>query len=177
MPSEPFSSESSSAALSPARRRFALWVIYGVLGVHVVAMVAKIDEWPLSYYGMYSRVQSPEFEWQVVYGVTAEGREVRLQKDDYWAPLGTARLGSALRRARRGDSPHAAVGTGDGQAVDRIVAGLLTIYESRRRQAWHDGPSLAKLRLYSVTWRVDPKLANLDLPERRQLVSEYVAQR
>ena len=143
----------------------------------VVAMVAKIDEWPLTYYGMYSRVQSPQVEWHVVYGVTVDGREVRLQKDDYWIPLGTARLGAVLRRVRRGQDAHAAVGAGNGQVVDRTVAGLLTIYESHRQKGWHDGPPLAGLRLYAVTWRLDPELANLDAPERRELVSEYVAQR
>ena len=182
MPVELTTPESNAAeqkpeALIPLRRRLALCVIYGIIGIHVVAMVGKIDEWPLSYYGMYSRVQAPEVEWHVVYGITPDGREVRLQKDEYWAPLGTMRLSLALRRARQGQSPHSAVGAGDGQAVDGIVAGLLTNYESRRRQAWHDGPPLAGLRLYAVTWRLDPQLSNLDAPERRELLSEYVAQR
>jgi hypothetical protein len=177
MRSESTTSEPRFAALAPSRRRLALWVIYGVIGVHVVAMGAKIDEWPLTYYGMYSRVQPPEVEWQVVYGVTADGREVRLQDDDYWTPLGAARLGAVLRRLRKGADPHAAVGSGDGQVVDRTVAGLMTIYETHRRRGWHDGPPLAKLRLYAVTWRLDPRLANLDAPERLELVSEYVAQR
>jgi len=177
MPADPTIAEPKPAAFAPLRRRLALGVIYGVLGVHVVAMVAKIDEWPLTYYGMYSRIQRPQVEWHVVYGVTVDGREVRLQKDDYWVPLGTARLGAVLRRVRQGQNAHAGVGAGDSQAVDRTVAGLLTIYESHRQQGWHDGPPLAKLRLYAVTWRLDPQLANLDAPMRRELVSEYVAQR
>jgi len=177
MASEPITTDPHRAACTPLRRRLALWIIYGVIGVHVVAMVGKIDEWPLTYYGMYSRIQPPQVEWHVVYGVTADGREVRLQKDEYWSPLGTARLGAVLRRARQGQSAHAAVGAGDGQTVDRTIAGLLTIYDSHRRQGWHDGPPLAGLRLYAVTWRLDPQLANLDAPQRRELVSEYVAQR
>jgi hypothetical protein len=160
----------------PARRRFALWVIYGVLGIHVVAMMAKIDEWPLSYYPMYSRVQPPEVCWDVVYGVTADGREVRLQDDDFWQPIGASRLGYALKRLRQETNSRDPAHAGDGQPVDRTIAGLMTIYESRRGID-HDGPPLAKLRLYSVTWRLDPRLANLDSPNRRELVCEYVAQR
>src|SRR5262245_4473695 len=88
----------------PARRRFAMCVIYGVLGIHVIAMLGKIDEWPLSYYGMYSRLQPAEFHWDVIYGVTADGREVRLQHDDYWEPIGAFRLGYVLKHLRHKDS-------------------------------------------------------------------------
>jgi hypothetical protein len=178
MTPEPTIAESCPAAeLAPARRRLALWLIYGILGAHVVAMLGKIDEWPLSYFGMYSRVQSDELTWDVAYGVTADGREIRLQDDDFWEPLGPYRLGYALKRLRQKTGGQAQPPSGDRDKVDRTIAGLLEIYETHRRAGLHEGPPLAKLRLYAVTWRLDPKLGNLDTPLRRELVSEYVARR
>jgi hypothetical protein len=179
-PSQRTISAPDAPAFPPARRRLALWIIYVVLGVHVFAMIDKIDEWPLSYYSMYSRVQPAEFRWDVVYGVTADGREVKLQHDDYWEPIGAFRLGYALRHMRQRVDSQVVGGTRASpasgmSAVDRTIAGLMNIYESRRGSE-HEGPPLAKLRLYTVTWRLDPRLANLNRPERRELVSEYVAQ-
>jgi hypothetical protein len=176
----------ATADLAAARRRFALWVIYGVIGIHVVAMIAKIDQWPLSYFGMYSHVQPAQTTWPVPYGVTPDGREVRLQEDHYWRPLGASRLSFCLRRMQqdgarlKGDLPSAGSAVqGDkvaqGDKADRTIRRLLIIYENNRRAGLHDGPTLAGLRLYNVTWRIAPDLGNLDAPDRRELVGEYVA--
>lgn len=170
---EPF----HAAEIAPARRRFAHWIIYGVIGVHVVAMIAKIDQWPLSYFGMYAGIQPARVTWHVPYGITPDGREVRLQDDAHWEPMGPSRLSLCLRRlTQRTGGP----GNSRGQAnahVNRAVGALLAIYEANRKSGMHDGPPLAGLRLYEVTWRLDPRLANLDAPDRRELVSEYVVER
>ncbi len=165
------------AEIAPARRRFALWVIYGVIGVHVIAMIAKIDQWPLSYYGMYASIQPARVTWHVPYGVTQGGREVRLQDDAHWGPLGPSRLSLCLRRFTQQTDGS---GSRRGQAnadVNCAVGALLAIYETNRRSGVHDGPPLVGLRLYEVTWRLDPQLENLDAPDRRELVSEYVVER
>ena len=112
----------TAAELAPARRWFALWVIYGVIGVHVIAMIAKIDQWPLSYYGMYAGIQPDRVTWYVPYGITQDGREVRLQDDSHWLPLGPARLSLCLRRLTQRASGPGSSRERANASVNRAVA-------------------------------------------------------
>lgn len=162
-------------AMSPLRRRFVVGFISLLIGVHLVAIVGKIDEWPISYYGMFSRLQGEVIVLNGLYGVSTEGEEIELKKDAYWYPFDCPRLTHAIRKAKQRDSKvPARVADPSKRRVPGLVTHLMTHYEQRRVKGWHKGPPLNGLRVYAVTWRLDPTLSNLGQPEKRELVFEYL---
>ncbi len=169
----------SSAALfmSPERKRFVLGVICVVLGAHYVAIVARLDHWPLSNYAMFARRREASVSSLVLMGVTAQGDEVRLQSNNYWQPYKSTKLAFCLREAKNQDARRArsAVGSPPEPTLPTAVKSLLAHYESRRQAGQHRGPPLAGLRLYDVTWRIEPTLGNLDRPDRQELLCEHLS--
>ena len=161
--------------MSPLRRKVVIGFISLLIGAHLVAIAFKIDQWPISYYGMFSRLQSEFLVLGGVYGVSTDGTEVELKEDAYWRPFDCPRLTHAIRKAQQRDKRMAIRNPNlKRPRVPGVVTHLLTHYEERRVRGLHAGPPLNGLRLYEVTWRLDPKLSNLDKPEKRELVFEYL---
>ncbi len=123
------------------------------------------EHWPFSQYPMFSVAwHASTFSWLRLYGVADDGREFPLESNRYILPFDQSRLPKAFRQML--ERP-------DG--VARARAGLvdcLVRYRELRLQGEHDGPPLSALRLYKVEWRIDPAAANVDHPDRRELVAE-----
>ena len=60
----------------------------------------------------------------------------------------------------------------DERGIAEALEDLLGRYETRRRAGGHQGPPLAGLRLYRMTWGIDPRAANRDRPLSRELLGE-----
>jgi len=164
--------------MSPARKRVVYTLICVLLGAHYAAIVGRLDHWPLSNYGMFARRRQASVSSLVLMGVTPQGDEIRLQAHDYWRPYKSTKLAQCLREAKSQDSRRVKrAGSGPAPRADlpAAVESLLDHYEARRRAGQHRGPPLAGLRLYDVTWRIDPSLANLDRPVRQELVCEHLS--
>ena len=138
-----------------------------------MAIAARLDHWPLSNYGMFSRRREATASSLVLVGVTQQGQEIRLQDHDFWRPYKSHKLAHCLRQVQSRDARQAKAGRADSPDVPAAVQSLLTHYETRRVNRQHDGPPLTGLRLYDFTWRIDPSLSNLDRPDRQELVCEY----
>lgn len=160
-----------------ARRRFVARLIWGLIGAHLLAIVFKTDEWPLSNYSMYSVRQQPVFTWRVLYGVTQEGSEIRLQDSKYWTPFSASKLSQSLAQAQRRDDKVQKQGGAAPPLLPAAIAGTFENYERGRASGKHAGPELRGLRLYEVTWRIDPMLANRDQPSERRLLVEHAKTR
>jgi hypothetical protein len=158
--------------MTPWRKRF-LWVfICALIGAHYVAMAGRLDHWPLSYYGMFARRKPPRVTCLLLVGVSERGEEIRLRERCYWYPFNGPKLAQSLRIHQRQDAKRAERGEGPPK-LPVAVQSLLSHYENRRQAGQHTGPPLSGLRLYDMTWRMDPTLANLGSPDRQELVCEY----
>ena len=148
-----------------------LWVAHGVILFLLAASAYDIlrgrEHWPFSCYPMYSRVELDPLMTQFrIFGVPAEGpaRELILQDRRYIEPFDNSRLGQALKRIDAGDNPETRLRV--------ALTDCLRRYEALRLAGYHDGPPLQALRLYRLTWVLDPRAANRERPETRHLIAE-----
>jgi hypothetical protein len=147
------------------RRR---WLVYGLVtvmvGGHLYDLVTDREHWPFSQYPMYAHAAR---EWSMLLprlvGVRSDGGgEVELWETRYLEPFDQSRLLQALQTILQ--EP-------DGRSrATAALADCLARYERRRRDGAHDGPALAGIRLYHVLWTLEPTAANVDHPDRRDLV-------
>jgi hypothetical protein len=107
---------------------------------------------------------SPTFTWLRLFGVTADGREFPLVSNQYIAPFDDSRLPKALKRIMDGPDGPARVRTAVGECLAR--------YDALRADRMHDGPPIVAMRLYELEWTIDPSAANIDIPDRRRLITE-----
>ncbi len=152
------------AGLSPRRLLINL-----ILGAFIAGSAYDIatdqEHWPFSQYPMFAVAwTSPTFTWLRVFGVTADGREFPLTNNAYITPFDQSRLPKALRRilARR-----------DGEAgAKTALRDVLARYEKLRLNGSHAGPPVAAMRLYELEYTIDRHAANVDRPDRRDLIVE-----
>jgi hypothetical protein len=159
--------------MSPRRRRLVIALIGALIGAHYVAIAGRIEQWPLSSYRMFARIRPPTASCLLLVGVTAEGKELPLQGYDYWRPHSGFTLARSLRLVLRQQTERAAAGSGASPLLPAASESLLAQYEARRRAGKHRGPPLAGLRLYAAEWRIEASLANLDHPDRKELLCEH----
>jgi hypothetical protein len=88
--------------------------------------------------------------------------EIQLDSNLYLQPFDLSRLPPALKQAAQENT------------LDEAMIDCLTRYEALRRAGRHDGPPLVAMRLYMVTWKLDPSLSNIDRPDRKDLLTEVV---
>jgi len=138
-----------------------------VVGMQLLDVVRHGERWPFAPYAMYASEHGADITWYQVYGVTAGG-EFPLDQERFHSPLDDQRLSFSFapRPLRRG---LVIPPTND---MLRVVGRL---YERGRAEGRHDGPRLTGLRLYEVTWKLDPTLANREHPTRRVLLGEVPA--
>lgn len=140
-------------------------LLVSILAGSLVSIVTRNEYWPFSPYPMFAhRHRVPLLTRRRLYGVTdaAAGREIPLRDFAYLQPLDVSRLGVGLERLDRGRAPN--------ERLHRAIGDCLRRYEKRRVAGRHDGPPLQGIRLYRVTWKLDPEVRNLDHPDRRILV-------
>jgi len=154
--------------MSRTRRVGISAVLIFVIGMSLVTIVSATERWPFSPYSMYSGAQR-KWEMQAVraYGVPLDPTavEVPLLRPEYIAPFDQSRFGVALRRLRRSKDP---------QRLPNALADCLARYERRRLAGLHDGPALRGIRVYEVRWTLDPQARNVDRPDARELIAEFV---
>lgn len=152
-------------------RMFVIHVlIAGVIAGSLYDIATRQEHWPFSDYPMFAAIhRQPVLQnWYRVFGVTYDNREVAILKYSELWPLDQSRLPLGLRRLYQQPG---------GPARVRVaLEDILRRYELRRVRGLHDGPPLRGLRLYSVSWDLEPYAANLDRPTSKQLLAE-VAQR
>ena len=170
-------SEDATSPRGPMRRR-GKWLIsallLAVLTGHAVSTRTGRDYWPFSRYSLYAQVYRPEpFTIILPVGLidTPGGgvREVALGEANF-PPFDEVRISRATLR-------HYGEDAQDRDAVrrdDGFAASWLATYERTRRLGRHDGPPLAGLRLYHLTWRYHPDARNADdPPDERVLLGQY----
>ncbi len=149
-----------------ARRRWLVYALVGVIaGGHLYDLAVGREHWPFSPYPMYARATS---EWTVlmprIMGVRSGGGEVPFRDARWLAPFDQARLLQSVQTM---------FGEPDGRRrAATALADCLRRYERRRHAGEVDGPALRALRLYHMRFTLSPDAANVDRPERRDLVLE-----
>jgi hypothetical protein len=149
-----------------------LWVVYA-LGVVIFVgalpdIVRDTEHWPFSQYPMDSELfESKTYSMLRLYGVVQRSPlvEIQLYKTSYIQPFDNSRLSTGLGHAVRVNKQ------------DEAVADCLMRYETLRLAGRHAGPPLVAMRLYMVTWTLDPSLSNIDRPDRKELLAEAVSRR
>lgn len=150
--------------MSVARRTLINTIIVGLLAGSAYDVVTDQEHWPFSQYPMFSGVwRSSTFTWLRLFGVTADGSEFPLDRNQYVSPFDQSRLPKALKQIV---DAHGAAG------ARAALSDCLARYEALRRDRRHDGPPLAALRLYELEWTIDPDGANVDRPDRRSFIAE-----
>lgn len=157
------------ATAAQAMLRWRLLVAYAVgaviLGGSVFDSVNDTEHWPFSQYPMFSFLETRtdgRFTRLRLYGVTQQQPllEFPLDKNEYLEPFDNSRLPDALDIARR---------------ENRLTTALedcLERYDALRVSGIHQGPALQALRLYRVTWTLDPRASNVNAPDLKELLAE-----
>ena len=138
-------------------------VVFALVGTQLVNIGLQREDWPFSNYPMYSGEQTDQLRWIRVCGVAQAG-EFPLAPERQLRPFDSVRvhhsLGQLLTRAD------------DGTSTRRALQNLHELYERGRRAGEHSGPPIQALRLYRVSWRIEPGLTNRSAPEERELLYE-----
>jgi hypothetical protein len=151
--------------MTRARLIFIHALITGVIGGSLYDIVTRQEHWPFSNYPMFSTIhREAVLRWPRLYGVRPDGREVPVTKYVELWPLDQSRLPIGLRAIYReeGASPR----------IHEALVDVLQRYEARRRGGEHDGGPFTAMRLYLVSWPLQPFAGNLDQPSQRQLLAE-----
>ena len=147
------------------RQTIAHILIFSVILGSAYDIVTKQEHWPFSDYPMFAAIhRRAVLEWPRLFGVTADGAEVALLDHDYLYPLDQSRLPIGLRQIYRSQ--------GNAPRIHAALEDCLERYERRRIDGEHDGPPLRGIRLYIVSWDIQPYARNLDEPRSRQLIAE-----
>jgi hypothetical protein len=154
-------------------RRQRLWLIYGVmvliLGGALYNISTDTEHWPFSPYSMYaSGERYRSLEILRVYGVTAGDApgEIPLWQPPYLHPFDNSRLRGALTSMQRN--------AGRRHRIPDAPEDILARYEQLRQGGRHHGVPLRGIRLYWLSWKLDPWARNADQPDLRELLFEVV---
>jgi hypothetical protein len=147
--------------------RRAKWMVYGLVAVVVLNSLYDIvfdtEHWPFSNYEMFSTIRrgGSTLTRVGVYAVpsdTALG-EFPLLAAEQIHPFDQSRLAIAIGKLE--SSPR---------RLDQALGDLLGRYEARRQAGQHDGPRLRAVKLYEVTWTLDPWARNVEAPDQKRLL-------
>jgi len=141
-------------------------LIAGVIAGSLYDIVTSQEHWPFSDYPMFSTIhrKSTLDNWYRVFGVTPDGQErAILRYSELW-PLDQSRLPLGIRRIDQS--------AGSETRVRAALEDILRRYEARRAAGRHRGPPLKAIRLYSVSWDLEPDAANIDRPRSKRLIAE-----
>ena len=145
-------------------------VIAGVVGGSLYDIVTRQEHWPFSNYPMFAAVhRSAVLRWPRLYGVTADGTEVPMVSYRELWPLDQSRLPIGLRAMYDEE--------GADDRVRAVLRDVLRRYEARRPSGAHSGRALTAIRLYLVSWQIEPFARNLDRPNERRLLADATLDR
>ena len=146
-------------------------LLFSVLIISLFEITAGKEHWPFSSYQMYSRIR-PQDQPLVrprLFGVTAgeNPREIPLYESKYIAPFDKSRFARALMKIQRRENSDPFFREALRNSFER--------YEKRRVEHRHDGPALQGMRLYELSWTLDPMARNRDNPDQKVLLAEWMA--
>ena len=151
--------------MSRTRFLIANVLIAGVIGGSLYDIVMRTEHWPFSNYPMFSELyRTNVLRWPRLYGVIPEGGEVPIVSYEQLWPLDQSRLPIGLRALY--------AEPGSGARVREALRDVLRRYEERRVAGKHSGPELIGVRLYVVSWVVQPFASNLTAPIERRLIAD-----
>jgi hypothetical protein len=155
--------------MSRSRLIFIHVLIAGVIGGSLYDIITRQEHWPFSNYPMFSTIhREAVLRWPRIYGVRPDGREVPVTRYAELWPLDQSRLPIGLRAIYQEE--------GASQRIHDALLDVLQRYEARRQDGDHaEGPFVA-MRLYMVSWPLEPFAANLDEPSERQLLAQASAE-
>lgn len=148
------------------RRIFVHLFILAIAGGSLYDIATSQEHWPFSDYPMFASVHRKHTldNWYRVFGVTPDGREIAIVRYDQLWPLDQSRLPLGIRRIAQ--TP------GNEARVREALEDTLRRYEARREAGQHSGPRIDGIRLYNVSWDLEPYAANIDHPRSRTLIAE-----
>ncbi len=152
-----------------SRTRFVLaHVLIAILvGGSLYDIEARTEHWPFSNYPMFSEIhRSNTLRLPRIYGITRDGTETPIVSYRELWPLDQSRLPIGLRAIYND--------TGSSGRIREALRDVLRRYEARRAEGEHAGPPLVGLRLYVVSWEVQPFARNLTAPVERELLSSVM---
>lgn len=133
-------------------------------------IVTRQEHWPFSDYPMFAAIhRTSVLQWPRLFGVSIEGAEVPLVDHAYLWPLDQSRLPIGLRQIHRAE--------GNSSRIYAALEDCLERYERRRQNGEHDGPALRGIRLYMVSWDIEPYARNLNAPNSKELIAEAFLER
>jgi hypothetical protein len=149
-----------------ARKVFVHLFIAAVMTGSLYDIATSQEHWPFSDYPMFASVHRKHAldNWYRVFGVTPDGREVAILRYDQLWPLDQSRLPLGIR--------HIAQTPGSEPRVRAALEDTLRRYEARRIAGQHSGPPIDGIRLYTLSWDLEPYAANIDRPRSKTLVAE-----
>ena len=108
----------------------------------------QVEIWPFSNFPMFSRLfLSTKASGYVVYGLTADGKEIELSNPNYWLPFDSDRQRAAIRSLEKSGTR-----AGLDEDLRKFLNNLLELYEARRISGKHNGEKIVRLRLYKFSW-------------------------
>jgi hypothetical protein len=152
--------------LSPTRLVLVHVLLAVLLGASAFDIITGSEHWPISPYPMFSRVErTATLDGLRLFGVTDEAppREIPLLDPSMIAPFDQTRLSTAMARAVADPQRR--------PLVDDMLRDCLARYQRLRALGTNLGPPLRAIRLYDVHWTLDGEAANVDTPDRRQLLA------
>ncbi len=159
--------------ISPLRLALVHLGLFVILAGSLFDIATGREHWPFSPYPMFSSIEMEPVEEKVrLYGVplaennggdAAASQEFPLLDAAALQPFDQARLNIGLRKLQRRE----------GDANLRVaMTEALSRYEALRRAGQHDGPPLRAVRLYELSWTLDPLARNVAAPNERTLLLE-----
>jgi glucosyl-dolichyl phosphate glucuronosyltransferase len=157
----------AGVAMSPRRVVLAAALVTATAFGSLYDIATDQEHWPFSPYAMFSYVEDqPTLRVLRLFGVTGDASlaEFPLLDSRFIQPFDQCRLATALAGtyynvARR-------------PSITLMLRDVLERYERLRLAGFHDGPPLQAIRLYELEWTLDPRAANLTVPDRRQQLAE-----
>ena len=132
-------------------------VIAVVLGGSLFDILFDREDWPFSPYSMYASVQGKDFIATRLYGVTDHGEFSVIPK------VGARPASPYLGFDDQGRFLFALQRMPD-EARRKALSYFWRRYDRQRSQGLHSGKALRELKLYRMTWRLDPSLPPSDHP-------------
>jgi len=155
--------------MSRSRLIFVHLLIVGVIGGSLYDIATRQEHWPFSDYPMFSTIhREAVLRWPRLYGVRPDGREVPVTRYAELWPLDQSRLPLGLRAIYNQE--------GASRRIHDALLDVLQRYEARREAGEHEGGPFIAMRLYMVSWPLEPFAANLDEPSERQLLAQASAE-
>ena len=159
--------------ITPLRLALVHLGLFVILAGSLFDIATGREHWPFSPYPMFSSIEMEQVEEKVrLYGVpladnnegdAVASSEFPLLDAAALQPFDQARLSIGLRKLQRRE----------GNADLRIAMNeALARYEALRQAGQHEGPPLRAVRLYELSWTLDPLARNVAMPDERTLVLE-----